>query len=69
MALKLISMRIACERTLYSRSSVYRLIAQGQFPTPVKCGPRKTAFVESEVDEHIAARIAERSERRSRERP
>jgi prophage regulatory protein len=62
---KLISIKTVCERTLYSRSSIHRLVTEGRFPKPLKCGPRKAAFVESEVDEHIAALIAVRGRGRA----
>ncbi|ELS7774483.1 AlpA family transcriptional regulator [Escherichia coli] len=46
-------------RTGYGRAWIYRLIAQGRFPKPVKVGSRSIAFVESEIDEWINQRIAE----------
>lgn len=42
------------------RASLYQYIAEGRFPKPVKIGDRRIAWVESEIDEWIAARIAER---------
>ena len=44
-----------------SRSAVYDLVARGSFPQPVKLGTRCTTWVEGEVNEWIAARIAERA--------
>ncbi len=44
----------------YSRSTIYSLIALGQFPAPVKLGPRASAWVESEVIAWIESRIAQR---------
>jgi prophage regulatory protein len=46
-----------------SRSAVYELVQRGAFPQPVKLGTRCTAWVEEEVGEWIAARIAERAAR------
>lgn len=44
----------------YSRSAIYALIAAGDFPTPVKLGPRASAWVKSEVEAWAEARIAQR---------
>ena len=46
-------------RTGYSKAWIYRLISQKRFPSSVKIGTRAIAFVESEIDEWIDARIAE----------
>ena len=46
-----------------SRSAVYDLVARGAFPQPVKLGTRCTAWVESEIDGWVRARIAEREAR------
>lgn len=50
-------------RTGYSKAWIYKLIDQGRFPKPVKIGSRSIAFVESEVDEWIAERIAARDKK------
>lgn len=55
----LIRMPETMRRTGYGRAWIYRLIAQGRFPKPVKIGSRSIAFVESEIDEWINQRIAE----------
>lgn len=47
-------------RTGHSRSRLYREIKEGKFPKPVKVGPHAVAWLESEVDDWIAARVAER---------
>jgi len=42
------------------RSTIYRLIEQKQFPSPVKVlGPRVSAWLSSEVEAWQKARIAE----------
>ncbi|GAB3288820.1 helix-turn-helix transcriptional regulator [Parahaliea aestuarii] len=46
----------------YSRSTIYSLIAAGDFPAPVKLGPRASAWVKSEVEAWAESRIAEREE-------
>lgn len=44
-----------------SRSAIYALVAQRQFPAQVKLGPRTVGWVEGEVVDWIDLRIAARS--------
>lgn len=46
-------------RTGYSKAWIYRLIDNGKFPKQIKLGTRAIAFIESEIDEWIANKIAE----------
>ncbi len=41
-----------------SRSRIYDLMDKGEFPTNVRLGPMSVAWLESEIHEWIAARIA-----------
>lgn len=43
-----------------SRSEIYRRIAAGDFPKPIKLGERASAWAEHEVTAWIASRIAAR---------
>ncbi|ECC2869883.1 AlpA family transcriptional regulator [Salmonella enterica subsp. enterica] len=63
MAQSFIRMPEAKRRTGYGKAWIYKLIVQGRFPKPVKIGSRAVAFVESEVDEWIAERIAARDKK------
>ena len=45
-----------------SRSAIYALMADGQFPTQVNLGPRTVGWVENEVFEWIETRIAARAQ-------
>ncbi len=47
-------------RTGLSRSELYRKVALGNFPAPVKLGERASAWNAAEVDQWIADRIAAR---------
>ncbi len=49
-------------RTGLSRSEIYRRIALGDFPRPVKLGERASAWSASEIDAWIAGRIAARDQ-------
>lgn len=54
----LIRKRAVLERTALSNTSLYRLIAKGEFPKPIKLGPRAVAWVEEDIQEWIESRIA-----------
>jgi prophage regulatory protein len=45
-------------RVPYSRSAIYQLASQGKFPKPLNLGARAVAWLESDIDEWIASRIA-----------
>lgn len=60
--MKLIRQKEVTEMTGVSRASVYKLMAVGRFPKSVSLGERAVAWVESEVQEWILERIAERDE-------
>lgn len=47
-------------RTGLGRSEIYRRIAAGNFPAPVKLGERASAWSAAEVDSWISERIATR---------
>jgi len=47
-------------RTGLSRSEIYRRVQTGDFPAPLKIGPRASAWPHHEISEWIADRIAER---------
>lgn len=49
-------------RTGLSRSEIYRRIALGDFPRPIKLGERASAWSAAEVDAWIAQRIAARDQ-------
>lgn len=46
----------------YGRSTLYRLVKQGEFPAPVSLGARASAWLESEVNDWIQRRIRESRE-------
>jgi len=43
------------------RSSIYALVKQGRFPRPVHLSSRTVGWIESEVEQWLAGRAAERS--------
>ena len=44
----------------YSKAHIHRLIGAGKFPRPIKLGENRNAWIETEIDAHIEAKIAER---------
>lgn len=42
-----------------SRSTIYSLISQGNFPRQVHLGPKAVAWISSEIQTWVAARITE----------
>ena len=44
----------------YSRVHIHRLVRAGKFPTPIKVGQNRIGWIESEIDEWLNAKIAER---------
>ncbi len=43
-----------------SKPSVYRLMAEGEFPRPVKIGLRSVAWPKSDIDQWMAERLSDR---------
>lgn len=62
MITKLIKLKDVTAMTGLSRSHLYALAQQGIFPKPVKLTERSSAWVESEVQDWIEARIAQRDQ-------
>ena len=48
------------ECTGESRSTIYKRIAEGEFPRPVKLGAKSVGWVEDEIAAYNEARIAAR---------
>ena len=48
------------DQTGLSRSTIYMLMQNGQFPKPVRIGGRAVAWPEAEVEAWLNARLAER---------
>jgi prophage regulatory protein len=60
-SMKFISMSELEEKGIrYSRAHIYRLIHAKKFPEPVRLGENRIAFVESEVDDWLTSKVAER---------
>ncbi len=60
--LRYIRLREVCQRVGLRQSTIYRLIGLGKFPKQVKLSEHASAWVETEVEKFMAARIAERDQ-------
>lgn len=60
MADRFISMDEVLDRVSFSKTHIYRKIANGTFPRQVPLGGHKVAFLEREVEEWIVSRLAAR---------
>ncbi|ESZ82050.1 regulatory protein [Pseudomonas aeruginosa DHS29] len=58
--MRIIRLKDVIDSTGIARSTIYKLIGEGEFPKPVPLVGRSVGWVESEVHEWIKARIAER---------
>ena len=59
----LISIKETCRRTTWSRTTLWQKVRDVHFPKPVSFPDSiRKAFVENEVNEYIAARIADRDQ-------
>ncbi|MEP9397621.1 AlpA family phage regulatory protein [Mesorhizobium sp. KR2-14] len=60
MAERFISMDEVVRRVCFSRTHIYRKIADGSFPRQVPLGDHKVAFLEREIEEWISSRLQAR---------
>ncbi len=58
--MRLLSKKHVREMVLYSPQHIARLEAAGKFPKRVQLGPGRVGWVDTEVQDWLAARIAER---------
>ncbi|MDQ0628206.1 AlpA family transcriptional regulator [Pantoea agglomerans] len=56
--IKLIRLSAVINKTGYSKSWIYKLIRNKQFPQPIKIGSRAVAFIEGEIDGWIEMLIS-----------
>ena len=59
--MNLISIKEAAQKTSLSRSAINVKRSQGDFPEAVELSENRIAFVETEIDEWIADRVAART--------
>lgn len=60
--MRLIKLKEVLNLTALSRASVYRMMADGKFPSSVSLGERSVGWVEEEILSWIEERIAARDD-------
>jgi len=58
MSIRIIKIKDVTYQTSLSKTSIYRRIAEGTFPKPMRLGPQRVAFLEKDVENWILAHIA-----------
>ncbi|EKO3666877.1 MULTISPECIES: helix-turn-helix transcriptional regulator [Vibrio] len=61
--MRLIRLKEVLDMTGLSRAYMYKLMAEKKFPKSVSLGFRSVAWLESEIQDWILERVAERDER------
>ena len=62
MTQKILRFHQVLEQTGEKRTTIYRKIAEGRFPKPIKLGPRASGWLSDEIDAYIAQLVAERDQ-------
>ena len=57
MSKKIIKIAGVQQHTTFSRSTVYRLAAEGKFPKPIKLSERSSGWIEEDVLKYLDDRI------------
>jgi prophage regulatory protein len=57
---RLISKPVVLSQIPFSTATMWREIAAGRFPKPVRIGARRIAFFQDEIDQWLVGRVAER---------
>ncbi|MFC3681382.1 helix-turn-helix transcriptional regulator [Bacterioplanoides pacificum] len=60
--MKILKLKEVMDCTALARSTIYKYISEDFFPKPIPLGTRSVGWLESEVEEWILARVAERDE-------
>ncbi|WP_415405889.1 helix-turn-helix transcriptional regulator [Sulfurovum sp. CS9] len=56
---RLIRLPRVIDKVALQKSQIWRMAKEGTFPQPIKISHKVTAWIESEVDQWVADRIAE----------
>ena len=58
--MRLISIKEVMHKTSLARSTIYKYLTEEAFPKSVPLGANKVAWLESEIDEWIEGKLAQR---------
>ena len=59
----LLGLKLVLKIVGISKAQIYRLVADGVFPRPLKIGKHRVAWVEAEVHAYLTARIQQRNQK------
>lgn len=62
MADRFLSMKQVVDRSCLSKTEIYERMKAETFPRSIALGPQKVAFLESEVDAWMSAKVASRND-------
>ena len=54
--MRVLRMHEVLTRVGLSKSTLWRYIGEGNFPRPIKLGPRASGWIEQEIDDWISSR-------------
>lgn len=60
--MRILKLKEVMDCTALSRSTIYKYVSEERFPKPISLGERSVGWLDSEVEEWILAKIAERDE-------
>ena len=58
MSARILRLEAVLDKTGLSRSLIYQLVSEGNFPAQIHLGARSVGWIEAEVDDWINTRIA-----------
>lgn len=59
--MKALKIKDVVEKVSLGQSTVYKMVAAGEFPRPFQIAPNRVAWVESEIDAWLTERAASRT--------
>lgn len=57
----MLKLSVVCDRLGVSRSTVYRMVAAGDLPSPVKISIRRVGWLEQDIDDFLESKAAMRT--------
>jgi len=60
--MRIMRLKEVIEFTGLGRSTIYRFIAEGQFPKPVPLGGRAVGWLDSEIEDWLMDKVARRDD-------
>ena len=59
--MKALKIKDVVEKVSLGQSTIYKMVAGGDFPRPFQIAPNRVAWVESEVDDWLTERASQRT--------